>query len=149
MTYQITPADTSHLDQVEEIENACFDDPWSRAIFEEALTFERAVFLCAQAEDGTVLGFIVCTAILDEGNVDDIAVRPDCREQGVASSLLAAFHQYGRKYGLTSIFLEVRPSNQNAARLYEKFGYTEVGRRKNYYLSPKEDAIIMRTELTQ
>lgn len=149
MTYQIIPAAAAHLDQVEKIEKACFADPWSRTVFEDVLSLDNAVFLSAQAENGTISGYIICTTVLDEGNVDNIAVCPDCRRQGVASSLLAAFHQYGREHGLTSLFLEVRPSNRNAIRLYERFGYSEVGRRKNYYLSPKEDAIIMRLELTQ
>lgn len=149
MTYQLVPTTASHLDQVVEIEKACFADPWSRTLFEDALSLENGVFLSAQTEDGRILGYIICTAVLDEGNVDNIAVRPDCQRQGVASSLLAAFHQYGREHGLTCVFLEVRPSNRNAVLLYEKFGYIEVGRRKNYYLSPKEDAIIMRMELSE
>ena len=70
-----------------------------------------------------------------------------CRGQGIASALLEAFHRYGREHGLACLLLEVRPSNRKAVALYQKFGYTEAGRRKNYYLSPKEDAIIMRLEL--
>ena len=70
------------------------------------------------------------------------------RELGAASALLDALRRHGRARPLTAFMLEVRPSNKNALMLYEKFGYTEVGRRKNYYLSPKEDAIIMRLELT-
>ena len=149
MNYTITPMTPSHLDQVAELEKICFpEDPWSRKLFEESLEDPNTTDLVAQSTEGTVLGYISFTAILDEGDVNNIAVCPDCRRLGIASSLLEAFHQYGREHGLTCLFLEVRPSNRNAVRLYQKFGYVEVGRRKNYYLSPKEDAIIMRLELT-
>lgn len=145
----IVPMTAAHLEQVTELERICFpEDPWSRKLFEESLADSNTTGLVARRMDGTVVGYIICTAILDEGNVDNIAVRPDCRGQGIASSLLAAFRRFGLEHGLTAIFLEVRPSNRNAVRLYEKFGYIEVGRRKNYYLDPKEDAIIMRLELT-
>lgn len=147
MEYTITPMTSSHLDQVEEIETTCFDDPWSRKIFEESLVEPNTTNLVAQAADGVILGYISFTAILDEGGINNIAVRPSCRGQGIASALLEAFHRYGREHGLACLLLEVRPSNRKAVALYQKFGYTEAGRRKNYYLSPKEDAIIMRLEL--
>lgn len=148
MEFSITPMTAAHLDQVEEIERACFADPWSRQIFEETLTDLNTVNWAAQAPDGTVLGYISFTAVLDEADVNNLAVRPDCRRQGVASALLAALDRHGRARNLARLFLEVRPSNKNALMLYKKFGYTEVGRRKNYYLSPREDAIIMRSELS-
>ena len=147
MAYQIVPLTPALLDQVEEIEKICFDDPWSRKILEESLAAENTAALAALAEDGAVSGYIFFTAILDEGGVDNIAVLPAARRQGVASALLEAFHSYGRTHGLTNLFLEVRPSNAGAAALYRKMGYKEVGRRKNYYLDPKEDAIIMKLEL--
>ena len=147
MEFSIIPMTEAHLDQVEEIEKACFADPWSRQIFEETLQDLQTTNWAAQATDGTVLGYISFTAVLDEADVNNLAVRPDCRRQGVASALLAALDRHGRARNLARLFLEVRPSNKNALMLYKKFGYTEVGRRKNYYLSPREDAIIMRSEL--
>lgn len=149
MNYQIIPMALAHLDQVAELEKICFpEDPWSRRLIEEALACENTVSLLALAEDGGVLGYLFFTAVLDEGGVDNIAVRPEARRQGIASALLDAFHRYGREHGLGSLFLDVRPSNQEALALYEKLGYRKVGRRKNYYLVPKEDAIIMKLELT-
>lgn len=148
MAFQIVPLTPAHLDQVEEIEKICFDDPWSRKIFEESLSAENTAALAARTEDGVILGYIFFTVILDEGGVDNIAVLPSARRQGVASALLEAFHGYSRAHGLANLFLEVRPSNEGAAALYRKMGYKEVGRRKNYYLDPKEDAIIMKLEFT-
>lgn len=149
MNYQIVPMTAAHLDAVAELEKICFpEDPWSRRIFAEALANGNTTSLLALAEDGSLLGYLFFTAVLDEGGVDNIAVAPAARRRGVASALLGAFHRYGREHGLNSLFLEVRPSNTGAAALYEKLGYREVGRRKNYYLDPKEDAIMMKLELT-
>ena len=149
MTYQIIPMTEAHLDAVAALEKLCFpEDPWSRRLFEEALANGNTSSLLALAEGGRILGYLLFTAILDEGSVDNIAVAPEARRLGVASALLEAFHHYGRENGLTGLFLEVRASNEGAAALYRKLGYREAGRRKNYYLSPKEDAIIMKLELT-
>lgn len=148
MNYQIIPMTAAHLDAVSGLEKICFpEDPWSRRLFEEALVNENTTSLLALAEDGSVLGYLLFTAVLDEGGVDNIAVAPAARRQGIASALLEEFRRYGREHGLVNLFLEVRPSNTGAAALYEKLGYREVGRRKNYYLDPKEDAIIMKMEL--
>lgn len=149
MNYQIVPMTAAHLDAVADLEKICFpEDPWSRRIFEETLSNGNTTSLLALAEDGKVLGYLFFSAVLDEGGVDNIAVAPAARRQGIASALLEEFHRYGREHGLASLFLEVRPSNTGAAALYEKLGYREVGRRKNYYLDPKEDAIMMKLELT-
>ena len=149
MNYQLIPMTIAHLDQVAELEKICFPgDPWSRRLIEEALACENTVSLLALAEDGGVLGYLFFTTVLDEGSVDNIAVRPEARRQGIASALLDAFRRYGQEHGLDSLFLDVRPSNREALALYEKLGYREVGRRNNYYLVPKEDAMIMKLELT-
>ena len=149
MDCQITPMTPAHLDQVAALEEICFpEDPWSRRLLAEALENENTASLLALSEDGHVLGYLFFTTVLDEGGVDNIAVHPEARRQGIASALLDTFHRYGREHGLVSLFLEVRASNQNAFSLYDKLGYREVGRRKNYYLAPKEDAIIMKLELS-
>lgn len=144
--FEIVPMVREHLDRVAALEERCFpEDPWSRRLFEEALESGNTVALAARAEDGAVLGYLVGTVILDEGNVDNIAVAPEVRRQGMARALLEVFHNSGR--GLACVTLEVRPSNDEAVSLYRKMGYAEAGRRKNYYLKPREDAIIMRLEL--
>ena len=149
MSYQIIPMTEVHLDAVTELEKVCFpEDPWSRRIFQEALANENTTSLLALGPDGSVLGYLLFTAVLDEGGVDNIAVAPEARRQGIASALLEEFHRRGRARGLANLFLEVRPSNESARALYEKLGYREAGRRKNYYLAPKEDAVIMKLELT-
>lgn len=148
MHYQIIPMTAAHLDAVADLEKICFPgDPWSRRLFEEALGSGNTTPLVAQGEDGSVLGYLLFTAVLDEGGVDNIAVAPAARRQGIASALLTEFHRYGRDHGLAYLLLEVRSSNQAAAALYRKFGYRETGRRKDYYRHPREDAILMKLEL--
>lgn len=146
MPYKIIPLAAAHLDEVEAIEKASFADPWSRRVFEEALAGGNTSSLAAQSESGAILGYLFFTVVLDEGGIDNIAVHPQARRQGIASALLDAFHRYGAAHGLASLYLEVRPSNTAAVALYQKKGYAEAGRRKNYYLAPKEDAIIMKLE---
>lgn len=149
MTYRIVPMTAAHLDRVEALERECFPaDPWSRRLFEEVLEGDSAAALAALAEDGTLLGYLVFSVVLDEGSIDNIAVRPDARQQGIATELLKTLHHFARQWGVAFITLEVRPSNTGASALYRKLGYREVGCRTGYYLKPKEDAVIMRLELT-
>lgn len=149
MEYEITPMLPAHLEEVEEIEKICFpEDPWSRRIFAESLAEPNTTNLVARTPDGGILGYISFTVILDEGGINNLAVRPGCREQGIASALLDALRRTARERRLAFLTLEVRPSNQSARRLYARHGYREVGRRKNYYEHPREDALIMTWELT-
>ncbi len=146
MQYTIVPVTADHLDQMEEIERLCFSDPWSRRLLSELLENEAAATLAAVGEDGTVLGYAGIQVVLDEGYVNNVAVRPEYRRQGVASQLLEVFRRFGEGQGLAFLTLEVRDSNQAARALYARHGFVEAGRRKNYYQHPKEDAIIMTLE---
>lgn len=148
MNYQLIPMTAEHLDQVAEIERLCFSDPWSRRMLSEHLENECAATIVAQGEDGTVLGYAGLLAVLDEGYITNVAVRPEYRRQGVASQLLEAFRRFGEGSGFAFLTLEVRASNTAARALYAKHGYAEAGCRKNYYEHPREDAIIMTLEFT-
>lgn len=146
MKVRIVPMTAAHLPQVAALENICFPaDPWSEALFREALDNPSAAILLAQGEGGALLGYAVLAAVLDEGNLDNIAVAPAARRQGVADALLSAITGFGRE-NLSRLTLEVRASNAPAIALYEKHGFAAVGRRKNYYDAPKEDAILMTLE---
>ncbi|MDE6281386.1 MAG: ribosomal protein S18-alanine N-acetyltransferase [Oscillospiraceae bacterium] len=146
MTYHIVPMTTAHLPQVAALEKRCFPaDPWSEELFRDALDNPRAAILLAEGEDGTILGYAVLSVVLDEGNLDNIAVAPEARRRGVADALLGALTGFGREH-LSVLMLEVRASNAPAIALYEKHGFAAVGRRKNYYDAPKEDAILMTLE---
>lgn len=148
MNYTIVPMNTSHIPQVEEIERACFPDPWSKKLLEDLLAEEHALTLAAVAGDGAVLGYVSLSWVLDEGYINNVAVRPDCRRMGIATALLEALRRQGAEKGLSFLTLEVRESNRGARALYAGLGFAEAGQRRGYYLHPKEDAIIMTLEFT-
>ncbi len=142
MNYKLVPMDRSHLEQVAALERLCFSRPWSQKMFEEELYDPNVSLVAAQGEDGTVLGYGMVSAVLDEGCLEKIAVDPACRRQGVAQAILSAFLRFGRVH-LAFLTLEVRAGNAAAVALYQKLGFEEVGCRKNYYTEPTEDALLM------
>ena len=144
--YHIVPMAGEHLEQVEAIERLCFPDPWSRRLLEELLGHAGAVALAAAGEEGTVLGYTSAQTVLDEGYINNVAVHPACRRQGIASRLLEELRRQGEALELAFLTLEVRASNRAAQALYAKHGYLEAGCRRNYYEHPREDAILMTLE---
>lgn len=143
MDYQLIPLAHEHLGQAAEIERLCFSDPWSEKMLAEHLANPCSLTLAAVGDTGRLLGYVGLLAVVDEGYITNVAVRPDCRRQGIASSLLQALEARGRARNLTFLTLEVRQSNAPARALYEKLGYLQAGLRRNYYENPREDAIIM------
>ena len=98
---------------------------------------------------GAVVGYAGLQVVLDEGYITNVAVRPDYRRQGIAGELLGVFRRFAEGNKLAFLTLEVRESNAAARALYSKYGYKEVGVRKNYYDHPKENAILMTLEFAQ
>lgn len=143
MKLRIVPMTARHLSAVAELERVCFPaDPWSEALYRAAQDNPAMAVLLALGEDGALLGYAVLSTVLDEGNLDNIAVAPAYRRQGVADALLSVVTGFGREH-LSRLMLEVRASNAPAIALYEKYGFAAVGRRKNYYDAPREDAVLM------
>ena len=143
MKLRIVPMTARHLPAVTALEQVCFPaDPWSEALYRAALDNPSVAMLLALGEDGAPLGYAVLSTVLDEGNLDNIAVAPAYRRQGVADALLSVVTGFGREH-LSRLMLEVRASNAPAIALYEKYGFAAVGRRKNYYDAPREDAVLM------
>ena len=145
MNYQVVPMDRSHIPAIAALERECFSRPWSEAALSEELYNDTACFLVAEGEDGTVLGYAGLHVILDEGYIDNVAVDPKYRRQGVADALLDVFCRFGAEK-LAFLTLEVRESNTPAIALYEKHGFYQVGRRKDYYDDPREDALLLTRE---
>ena len=137
--------DRGHIKEIAQIERQCFSMPWSESALEEELYIPQASFIVAQRADGAVLGYAGLHVAADEGYIDNIAVREDYRRQGIADDLLDVFVRFGAA-NLAFLTLEVQPSNQAAIDLYFKHGFAQVGRRKDYYENPREDAIIMTLE---
>ena len=148
MNVRIVPMTADHLDQVAELERICFSTPWSRNMLAEELDNLLSAFLVALDDSGRVVGYAGLQVILDEGYITNIAVRPECRRRGVAARLLQVFLDFGQANRLSFLPLEVRASNYDAIALYGSRGFRSMGRRKNYYEHPREDAIIMTREFT-
>ena len=144
---RIVPMTNEYLNDVAELERTCFSNPWSRNMLAEELENACSAFLVAlDAENGSVVGYAGLLAVVDEGCITKMAVRPDCRRGGVAGQLLDVFIRFAEGSGLAFLTLEVRESNYAAIALYGSRGFRGEGRRKNYYDHPKEDAIIMTKE---
>jgi ribosomal-protein-alanine N-acetyltransferase len=94
-----------------------------------------------------VAGFIVARLYADELHVNNVAVRPEFRGQGIGSDLLQTTLEQARERGAKTAQLEVRAGNAEAQKLYQRCGFTVVGRRKNYYREPTEDALLMNLQL--
>ena len=143
MDYRIIDTTQTQLEQIEKIEQQCFSCPWTRDQLRSQLSDDRHVFLAAVDAGGTVLGYVGMMFVLDEGYISNVAVAPDFRRQGVADTLISALMTRAEELSLAFVTLEVRAGNEPAKSLYAKHGFVPVGRRKNYYDLPKEDAILM------
>jgi ribosomal-protein-alanine N-acetyltransferase len=133
-------ADIPH---VVELEVASFSDPWSAGAFSSALSEPVSYFRVARFA-GRVAGYVVGWFVGDYGEVANLAVAPEMRRQGIASLLLDQAIADATRSGVAAIYLEVRDSNSGARSLYSSRGFAEVGRRRQYYRRPVEDAIVLR-----
>ena len=132
----------AHIPQMVELEKICFSLPWTADMIKSELNNPSCLYLAAVDGD-TLVGYIGVQTVLDEGYINNVAVRPEYRRQGIAAALISLLVDQARAIGLAFMTLEVRESNTPAISLYEKLGFTTVGRRKNYYEKPREDAILM------
>ena len=134
------------LSDLENLDISKFDDFWNIHILKEELTSETSHFICAKLEN-KIVGFAGIKIIVDEADIMNIAVKEDYRRQGIATLLLNHILSLCKQKSLKAINLEVNEENFSAISLYQKFGFKECGRRKQYY-DNKYDAILMsmRTE---
>lgn len=130
-----------HIKEIAKLEKECFSTPWSEQTIEDA--FKTGTRFFVAEKDNLVLGYVGISAILDEGYITNVAVFPEARQQGVASTLMNSLFDFAKENSLSFISLEVRESNHAAISLYNKFGFKTEGKRKNFYSSPQEDALIM------
>lgn len=132
----------AHIPQMVELEKICFSMPWPADMIRSELNNPSCLYLAAVDGD-TLVGYIGVQTVLDEGYINNVAVRPEYRRRGIAAALISFLAEQAQAIGLAFMTLEVRESNAPAIALYEKLGFTTVGRRKNYYEKPREDAILM------
>ena len=128
------------------IERLSFSTPWSEASFQSEI-YNRCSILKVAELNGIIAGYICARHIADECHLLNMAVRPGYRRHGIATILLKDAIEDLRESGCRFLFLEVRESNYRARRLYEKFGFKTIGLRKNYYVYPDDNAVIMMREI--
>ena len=107
---RIVPMTADHLDEVAELERICFTTPWSRNMLAEELDNYLSAFLVALDDNGKVAGYAGLQAVLDEGYITNVAVRPDCRKQGVAGKLLQVFLDFAQANHLAFLTLSGPPT---------------------------------------
>jgi ribosomal-protein-alanine N-acetyltransferase len=138
------------------IEQASFADPWTVDSLATALSLDRMRVLVAESGDegrkggdaaAQVLGYVVALLVGPEAEIADLAVSPDARRQGIGRALLAGALVELKAAAVRTVYLEVRESNRAARTLYETNGFEAVGRRRGYYRSPVEDALVLRREI--
>ena len=141
------PAD---LNGVLVIEEASFNNPTTRAWYEAELARPDVckVFVI-RTPDRPVAGFAAFWKVVDEMHINNLAVHPECRGQGLGRRLLARTLAAAYRMGVRRATLEVRRSNVGAQRLYAAAGFQVVGVRRDYYTQPVEDALMLSTALVE
>ena len=142
MEFRIVDVSTEHIPQIEEIERECFSRPWTAEQLKSQMRDAQHEFIAA-VDGGRVLGYVGLMYVLDEGYISNVAVHPEARRQGIGDALIDALAAKAAELELAFLTLEARESNAPAIALYAKHGFHPVGKRKNYYDAPKEDAVLM------
>jgi ribosomal-protein-alanine N-acetyltransferase len=130
------------LDDIIEIEKLSFVSPWTKRLFEETLISPISTSFVMK-KGAEALGYIVLYSVADEAHILNIAVHPHYRGKGCASSLIKHVLDCFEGKGVHEFFLEVREGNMAAIKLYQRFGFEKIGKRKKYYSETNEDALVM------
>lgn len=140
---RIRPMEAQDIRSIAALEESCFSKPWSTQALAEELGNEQAVFYVALTEDEEVVGYAGMHNILGEGYITNIAVEEEARHKGIGRKLMETLNAYAEDNAMSFLTLEVRPSNEHAVELYKSMGFVEQGERKDFYTSPRENALIM------
>ena len=140
----IRPMTAADVPSVAALEKLCFSDPWSVSSIASELDNPLSLWLVWE-EDGAAAAYLGVQRVPPQADVMNVAVSPALRRRGIARALFAELER--RLPEIDELFLEVRASNSGAIALYRTLGFEQVGRRPNYYLDPREDALILRKEL--
>ena len=130
-----------HLEQVAELEQLCFADPWSEKALE--LLLGDGAYGAVYLSNGKVMAYGGILWAPDEGQITNIATHPDARRCGMGAAILEHLIAVARARGCEQLSLEVRVSNTPAISLYERYGFLKMGIRRGFYKHPTEDAYVM------
>lgn len=134
-----------HIEDVAALERLCFGANWTATNFQKELDNPRCFYYVTLHKQKPV-GYLGFWQILEEAHITSVGVHPNYRKRHIAQNMLCFMMDDCLKHQVHWITLEVKASNIQAQKLYEKFGFAVMGRRKNYYQADKEDALIMWTE---
>ena len=142
---------SEHVQAVSALERVCFGPDWNITNFQKELDNPRChYFVITEAGSGKAVAYLGYWQILEEAHITSVGVDPDFRKQHLAQALMCRMLEDCRVQKIRWLTLEVKASNLSAQKLYEKFGFAIMGRRKNYYQAKRqedrEDALIMWTE---
>lgn len=140
------PMQTSDLAEVVDLEQTVYPHPWSLANFADSLASGYEAWVLRDT-DNSLMGYFLVMPIVDEAHLLNVAVSAERQGQGLGRFLLNQAVACARGLGMTSVLLEVRPSNTRALEIYQRYGFQTIGRRKGYYPAAnqqREDAIVMR-----
>jgi ribosomal-protein-alanine N-acetyltransferase len=139
---QIRRLTLAELSEIEVIEQRAYQTPWSRSMFASELA--KGTSICLGAYEGDrLVGYIVNSRYVDAWHVMNVAVDPDFQRRGIASRLIERLFELTVEDDGRGYTLEVRVSNKEAIKLYEKLGFERHGIRRGYYTDNREDALIM------
>ena len=145
-TIELRVLQLADLRAIEEIERRSYPTPWSRSMFAGELAKPSSICLGAfeaEGEDGELCGYLIVSRYVDAWHVMNIAVDPDHRGRGIATTLLERLFELTADDARRGYTLEVRVSNATAIALYERLGFESRGIRRGYYTDNREDALIM------
>jgi len=142
------PMRAEDLDLIMRIENDIYPHPWTRGNFTDSLQAGYSAWTLITS-DGQLIGYAVVMIAVDEAHLLNLSVARAWQRQGLGWRLLEWVASVARDHGARSLLLEVRPSNPAAQRLYERYGFEHIGRRRGYYpaFGGREDALVMRISL--
>ena len=129
-----------------EISASCLEECWNKEDFLESLEKDYTIMAVAECE-GKMIGYTVIYQMADQSELESVAISKSARRNGAASELLVFGLEEAYRRGVRSMTLEVRESNSAARKLYEKFHFEIIGKRKNFYQNPQEDALILVSDL--
>jgi ribosomal-protein-alanine N-acetyltransferase len=137
-------AGAADLDGILEVDRASFPSPWTRGMYEEELRNTATAFIIViRTESTPVAGYCSYRLVVDELQINNVAVRPEHRGLGYGRALVSAALDHGKAAGAAVALLEVRRSNLAARQLYLSLGFEQIGERSRYYSHPEEDALIL------
>ncbi|WP_295885191.1 ribosomal protein S18-alanine N-acetyltransferase [uncultured Anaerococcus sp.] len=143
----IRKMEISDADEVYNIENQAFFEPWSKKNLIKDLKSNSFLNHYVAELDGKVVGFYISSHVLDQAEIFTIAVNKKYKKMGIATALLNHLVETSLSKNIKEVWLEVSTNNIPAINLYKKFGFEIMGIRKNYYQKLGEDAYNMKKEL--